>query len=41
MVERKKYDADCNFEKVTVPELCVNKWFDEMNDNKRGKCYGF
>lgn len=41
MVERNKYDVDFNFETVTVPELCVNKWFDEMNDNKRGKCYGF
>lgn len=41
MVERKKYDADCNFEIVTVPELVVSKWFDEMNDKKRGKCYGF
>jgi hypothetical protein len=41
MVERKKYDADCNFEIVTVPELCINEWFDKMNDNKRGKCYGY
>jgi hypothetical protein len=41
MVERRKYDADCTFEIVIVPELVVSKWFDETNDKKRGKCYGF
>ena len=38
MVEKKKYDGDnINFTIVTVPELIINKWFDEMNDNKRGR----
>ena len=38
MVEKKKYDGDnINFTIVRVPELIINKWFDEMNDNKRGR----
>jgi hypothetical protein len=37
MVEKKKYDGDnINFTIVRVPELIINKWFDEMNDKKRG-----
>tara|TARA_R110000744_G_scaffold5110_3_gene17984 strand:+ start:7560 stop:7853 length:294 start_codon:yes stop_codon:yes gene_type:complete len=41
MIEKNKYDADGNFKKVIVPELCINKWFDDMNDKKRGKSYGY
>jgi hypothetical protein len=41
MVEKKKYNADSTFEIVIVPELTINAWFDKMNDNKRGKTYGY
>ena len=41
MVEKKKYNADSTFETVIVPELTINAWFDKMNDNKRGKAYGY
>tara|TARA_R100000654_G_C2650565_1_gene123134 strand:+ start:532 stop:852 length:321 start_codon:yes stop_codon:yes gene_type:complete len=41
MVERRKYDADGNFEMVIVPELSIGGWFDKMNDNKRPKGYGW
>ena len=41
MVERKKADADCNVEIVTVPELTINSWFDKMNNKKRPKGYAF
>jgi len=41
MVERKKYDADCNFEIVIVPELHINNWFDKMNNKKRAKGYAY
>jgi len=38
MVEKKKYDGDnINFTIVRVAELIINKWFDQMNDNKRGR----
>jgi len=38
MVEKKKYDGDnVNFTIVRVPELVINKWFDEMNCKKRGR----
>jgi len=41
MVERKKYDADCNFEIVIVPELAISGWFDKLNNSKRPKGYAF
>ena len=41
MIERKKYDADGNFEIVIVPELTINSWFDKMNNGKRKKGYAF
>ena len=41
MVEKKKYDADCNFEMVIVPELSISSWFDKMNNKKRPKVYGW
>lgn len=42
MVEKKKYNGDStDFEIVIVPELTINAWFDKMNDNKRGKAYGY
>ena len=41
MVERRKYDADGNFEMVIVPELSISGWFDKMNNKKRPKGYGW
>jgi hypothetical protein len=41
MVERKKYDADGNFEIVIVPELTISSWFDKMNNGKRKKGWAF
>lgn len=41
MVEKKKYNADCTYEIVIVPELTINAWFDKINDKRRGKVYGF
>jgi len=41
MVKRRKYDADSNFETIVVPELSVNKWFDDMNNKKRSKGYAY
>ena len=41
MVERRKYDADGNFEMVIVPELYISSWFDKTNSNKRPKGYGW
>lgn len=41
MVKRRKYDGDNNFEMVIVPELTINGWFDDMNNKKRPKRYGW
>jgi hypothetical protein len=41
MIEKKKYDADCNFEVIIVPELSVSGRFDEMNNKKRTKGYAY
>ena len=41
MIEKKHYDADCNYELVTVPELCISKWFDNINHNKRESSHAY
>ena len=41
MTERKKYDAECNYEIVMIPELSINSWFDKVTYKKRPKVYGF
>ena len=35
MIEKRLYDADCNYKLVTVPELLISKWFDNINHDKR------
>ena len=38
MVEKKKWHGDnINFTMVTVPELVINKWFEDMCAKKRGR----
>jgi len=41
MIEKKKYDAEGNFEIVTIPELTISSWFDKMNSNKRTGGWAF
>lgn len=41
MVERKYYDAEGNFELVTIPQLSISSWFDKTNNSKRKKGYAF
>lgn len=41
MIEKKKYDAEGNFEMVTIPELTISSWFDKMNSNKRTTGWAF
>ena len=41
MVERKYYDAEGNFELITIPQLSISSWFDKTNNSKRKKGYAF
>ena len=41
MIEKKLYDAGCNYTIIVVPELLISEWFDKKNNQKRKKGYAF